>query len=256
MENVATCKINDKIAEITINRPKQYNSFNKTLRVELKALMDALEANETVRVAILKGAGPGFSAGADLNEPFPPPISNHLKKDYLPIFERIISSRLLYIAQVHGSAAGISAGMAMACDFLVMSDTSKISMIFSNVGLVPDGGSTWLLERALGYRKALQIIAESDHVSAEECLNFGLANKIFPAEELEVETLSWAKKLSVRAPLALSASKKLLRESPNKSFHEAFLLEALAQDAMSVSEDFHNARLAFLKKEKPVFKGK
>ena len=255
-EEILKYTINGSVAEVILSRPKQYNSFNSKLRQDLPELLDSLEESPDVRVVLITGSGPGFTAGADLNENFPPPISEHLQTEYKPIFDRIVSSRLLYVAAVHGSAAGIGAALAMACDLMIMSETSKISLIFSNIGLVPDGGATWFLQHAMGYRKALQLIVEGGHIKSEECLKYGLANKVVPDHDLKNASMSWAKELSERAPLATAASKRLLRKSFNSSYEQAFMAEALEQDKVSISEDFVSAREAFFKKTKPIFKGK
>ena len=89
---------------------------------------------------------------------------------------------------VHGSAAGIGAALAMTCDLLIMGEKAKISVIFTNLGLIPDGGATWLLQQALGYRRTLQIIAEGGHISSQECFLNGLANKVVRESELLTET--------------------------------------------------------------------
>jgi 2-(1,2-epoxy-1,2-dihydrophenyl)acetyl-CoA isomerase len=255
-DEVLKYTIKDSVAEVILHRPKQYNSFNNKLRKDLPELLDSFETSLDVRVVLICGSGPGFTAGADLNEIFPPPISEHLQTEYKPIFDKIVSSRLLYVASVHGSAAGIGAALAMACDLLIMSETAKISLIFSNIGLVPDGGTTWFLQHALGYRKALQLIVEGGHIKAGECLKYGLANKVVSDDELKSESRRWAKELSERAPLATAASKRLLRKTFNSSYEQAFISEALEQDKVSISEDFANAREAFFKKVKPVFQGK
>ena len=256
LKEFLSCTVDGSTAEIKLARPKQYNSFNAGLRRELVDTIKELEDRDEVRLIILRGSGPGFTAGADLNEPFPPPISEHLECEYRPIFEAINNSKLLIIAAVHGSAAGIGAALAMTCDFLIMSESARISVIFSNIGLVPDGGSTWFLHQALGYRKALQLVVEGGYLSAADCLQYGIANKVVKDSELEVESKKWADALSKRAPLANEAAKRLLRAVSNKSYGEAFESEALEQDKLSVSEDFHNARIAFLKKVKPKFMGR
>ena len=248
--------VENRIATIVLSRPDSYNSFNQKLRKELRSVLMKIEEDPEVLIVLLKGKGKGFSAGADLNEPFPPPISEHLEVEYKPIFEMIIKSRLLFISVVHGSAAGISSALAMVCDFMIMGKDAKISLIFSNIGLVPDGGATWLLERAMGYKKALEVIVEGKHISAEECLKFGLANKIVDEKDLDHEAKKWASSLSKRAPLAFSASKKLLRKVSSIDYVSSFHEEAKLQDKMSISKDFFNARTAFLKKQKPIFEGK
>ena len=254
-EEVVKFNLRGSVAEVILTRPEQYNAFNNKLRKNLPELLGRLEKIPNLRVVILKGSGPGFTAGADLNEGFPSPISKHLKDDYKPIFDKILTSRLLYIAGVHGSAAGIGAALAMACDFLVMTEKAKLSMIFSNIGLVPDGGSTWFLYQALGYRKALELIVEGRYLSATECLKSGLANKIVSDDDFEDELFNWGQKLSERAPLASTGAKRLLRGCFNATYEQAFLAEALEQDVVSVSKDFFNAIQAFFKKQKPVFKG-
>ncbi len=248
--------VSASVAEIELFRPKQYNSFNEVLRKELVDTIKELEKMDGIRVVILRGSGPGFTAGADLNEPFPPPISQHLKDEYKPIFEAIANSRLLIIAAVHGSAAGIGAALAMVCDFLIMAESSRISIIFSNIGLVPDGGATWFLYQALGYKKALQLIVEGGYLSAKDCKKYGIANKVVKDDQLASDARKWADALSERAPLANEAAKRLLRRVSEKTYVEAFISEALEQDKVSISEDFQNARIAFLKKLKPKFSGK
>ena len=248
--------VSASVAEIELFRPKQYNSFNEVLRKELVDTIKELEKMDGIRVVILRGSGPGFTAGADLNEPFPPPISQHLKDEYKPIFEAIANSRLLIIAAVHGSAAGIGAALAMVCDFLIMAESSRISIIFSNIGLVPDGGATWFLYQALGYKKALQLIVEGGYLSAKDCKKYGIANKVVKDDQLASDARQWADALSERAPLANEAAKRLLRRVSEKTYVEAFISEALEQDKVSISEDFQNARIAFLKKLKPKFSGK
>ncbi len=255
-EECLTFLITDSVAEVTLNRPKQYNAFNNKLREDLPELLEKLEGMQKVRVVVIRGSGPGFTAGADLNEGFPPPISKHLEKEYKPIFDKIVNSRLLYVASVHGSAAGIGSALALACDFLIMSKSAKLSMIFSNIGLVPDGGATWLLEKALGYRQALQLVVEGGKLSSDECVKCGLANKVVSDDKLYEESKKWAHLLASRPPLASAAAKRLLRKAPSYSYEEAFMAEAFEQDKVSVSEDFSNAVTSFFKKEKPIFKGK
>ena len=255
-EEYLTFLITNSVAEVTLNRPTQYNAFNNKLREDLPELLEKLEGMPKVRVVVIRGSGPGFTAGADLKEGFPPPISEHLEKEYKPIFDKIVKSRLLYIASVHGSAAGIGSALALACDFLIMSKSAKLSMIFSNIGLVPDGGATWLLEKALGYRQALQLVVEGGKLSSVECVKCGLANKVVPDDKLYEESNKWAHLLASRPPLASSAAKRLLRKAPSYSYDEAFMAEAFEQDKVSISEDFNNAVTSFFKKEQPIFKGK
>ena len=160
------------------------------------------------------------------------------------------------IAQVHGSAAGIGAALALVCDLVIMSEDAYMYLAFAAIGLVPDGGLNWLLFNALGPRRAFEIITEGKKIPASECLPLGMCNEVVPAEELDSAVLNRAAKLSSGAPLAQAAVKKLLRQMSELSYSQAINAEAELQQALAESEDCRNAVAAFFKKEKPVFKGK
>ena len=247
--------ITDHVVEVLINRPENYNTFNTKLRLILTENLQKIDQNKDVRIVILRGEGPGFCAGADLNDGGQMPPSKQLLDEYFPIFETISKSQKLYIAAVHGSAAGIGTALAMNCDFTVMAASSRISMVFSNIGLVPDGGATYLLQKSLGYRKALEVIVSGSHLSAEECLNYGLANKIFEDGSFIDDVRNWAEELSQRSPLAASAAKQVMREDTFKAFCDRFTHEAREQDNLMLSNDFKAAVESFFKKEKPTFTG-
>ena len=166
--SVIEYKASDGVANICLSRPKQYNSLNGELRKNFLQILDEVENDISIRVVIISGAGPGFCAGADLIETTAEDIPIQLENEYKPIFEKIVNGKKIFIAAVHGSAAGIGSTLALACDFLVMSKNSKLSFVFSNIGLIPDGGAHWLLAQKLGYNKALEFIINGEHVSAIE----------------------------------------------------------------------------------------
>ena len=145
-----------------------------------------------LRVVILKGAGRSFSAGADISGEMAEPISFHLDSDYKPFLTGIEKSDKLWIAQVHGAAAGIGAALAMNCDLVVMAEDAYIYMAFAAIGLIPDGGNTQLLLQYLGYHRALQAVLEGRKLDAQECLASGIANKVVSGDELEPVTMAWA----------------------------------------------------------------
>ena len=175
-ENVIEFKVLDGVANILLSRPKQYNSLNGELRNKFLQMLNEIENDISIRVIVIRGAGPGFCAGADLIETSAEDIPIQLENEYKPIFEKIVNGKKIFIAAVHGSAAGIGSTLALACDFLVMSQNSKLSFVFSNIGLIPDGGAHWSLSQKLGYNKALEFIVNGEHVSATECEKLGLAN--------------------------------------------------------------------------------
>ena len=162
--NSETLQINieSPIATVTLNRPNVLNAFNEQLVLDLQKAFKNLAEDESVRIIILTGSGKGFSAGADLTERETSwdsdcPSKDALLRGYMPIFNEIVGMPKIVIAAINGPAAGIGAALAMACDLRVMTKSSYILSVFSNIALVPDGGLNWLLTRFLGYAKALEL---------------------------------------------------------------------------------------------------
>lgn len=247
--------VDGAVARITLNRPDVFNAMNRELRDALKQAIQKIHVNDEIRVVILTGNGPGFSAGTDLSEKIDGPASLMLEQEYRPILSAIASSPKIWIAQVHGSAAGIGAALAMNCDLMTMSDSATLYMAFAAIGLVPDGGSTWLLHRGLGYKRTLQAILEGRKTPAAEAVDLGLANSIHPTEQLAEETLGLARRIAEGAPLANAATKRLLRAVDGMSYDNAFAAEAREQTDLFDSKDFREGVQAFFEKRKPNFKG-
>ena len=243
------------VATITLNRPKQFNAFNTTLRAELLQAVEDVNADDAIRVVVLKGAGRGFSAGADLTDELPDPISQQIDTEYKPVLSRIFDGPKIYIAQVHGTAAGIGAALAMSCDLMVMEENASIYMAFAAIALIPDGGNTWLLLQQMGYRRALAAILEGKHIPAPDCLDLGLTNKTADAEGLDEAVANWARAIAAKAPMANAAAKRLLRSVGTVSFQDAISQEGQEQNPLIRSNDFRRGVEAFFAKEKPEFLG-
>lgn len=246
---------NGPVARVTLNRPEVYNAFDKTLRAELSAVFDLVEAAEGIRVCILKGAGKGFSAGGDITDFGYDPISDLIVGEFLPLFEKVDKGNVIYIAQIHGSCAGIAAALAMTCDFITMAEDSALYMAFAAIALAPDGGNTFHLMNAMGYRRALEAIIEGRHIPAPECKALGIANRVHPAPELETETMAWATRIAATAPLATAATKRVLRSMVGRTWSETVRAEAEEQNALIKSKDFKRGIAAFREKSSPTFLG-
>lgn len=231
------------------------NAFDKTLRAELSAVFDLVEAAEGIRVCILKGAGKGFSAGGDITDFGYDPISDLIVGEFLPLFEKVDKGNVIYIAQIHGSCAGIAAALAMTCDFITMAEDSALYMAFAAIALAPDGGNTFHLMNAMGYRRALEAIIEGRHIPAPECKALGIANRVHPAPELETETMAWATRIAATAPLATAATKRVLRSMVGRTWSETVRAEAEEQNALIKSKDFKRGIAAFREKSSPTFLG-
>ncbi len=247
--------ITGAIATVTLNRPERLNAFNAELKLAMRTAVGRLNDNDDVRVVILKGAGRSFSAGADISGEMAEPISFHLDSDYKPFLTGIEKSDKVWIAQVHGAAAGIGAALAMNCDLISMADDAYLYMAFAAIGLIPDGGNTQLLLNYLGYHRALEAVLEGRKLTAEECFASGIANKVIGADDLDRHTFEWAEKLTSTAPLAMAGAKRLLRNVGSMSFGDAITQEGLEQTPLLRSADFKEGVRAFLDKRKPEWSG-
>jgi 2-(1,2-epoxy-1,2-dihydrophenyl)acetyl-CoA isomerase len=137
-----------------------------------------------------------------------------------------------------------------------MADDSYLYQAFSAIGLMPDGGATWLLLQKLGYQRAIDIAVNAGRLGAQQCLELGLANRVVAADQLMLETQAWAEKMAGGAPLAQAAVKKLMRKALSMSYAEVVNEEAIEQNKLIKSEDSRNAVVAFFAKRKAIFVGK
>ncbi|MEM7214661.1 MAG: enoyl-CoA hydratase/isomerase family protein [Pseudomonadota bacterium] len=254
--NVLDYSVDGPVCTIMLNRPDSLNSFNRELRADLLKALQAAETDSAIRVVILKGSGKGFCAGADLGEGLDRDIGNELREEYKPFLMAIHNSSKVIIAQAHGCVAGIGAGLAMACDIVVMSENAYLYMAFAAIGLIPDGGINWHLYKALGPRKAFETIVEGKRLSAQECLEHGICNQVVPRDQLEKQVRERAEKIAAGAPLAQAALKAMFRGVGDLDLSQAISRESEIQQPLTESEDCRNAIDAFFRKEKPVFEGK
>lgn len=255
-QEVLKTEIDGAVATLTLNRPEKMNAFDDTLKAALRHQVGVIGDMDAVRVVILKGAGRGFGAGADLSSGPINPRFGHMDTEYKPFLTGIERSDKIWIAQVHGAAAGAAAGLAMTCDFVTMSEDAYIYLAFAAIGLVPDAGNIHHLFHHLGYRRALQAVLEGRKFTAVECLEAGIANKVVAADALEETTKAWAVALSESAPLAMAAAKRLMRKAPLMTLGEMITEEGYEQAPLLKSEDCYEGVAAFFQKRKPVFKGK
>ncbi len=253
---VLTVSLDGPVATLTLNRPERFNALNDELRAALRTAVSDINKMENVRVVILKGEGRGFCAGADLGGGMERPDPDHINKEYKPALVGIAESDKIWIAQIHGTAAGIGAAYAMNCDLVTMADDATIYMAFAAIALIPDGGNTQLLLQNMGYHRALEAVLEGHKISAEDCAKYGLVNKLFPLDKLDHETKEWAQRLASGGPLAMAATKRILRTVGQISYSDAISAEAKEQHPLLNSEDFKTGVEAFFEKKKPVFKGK
>ncbi|MCH8249024.1 MAG: enoyl-CoA hydratase/isomerase family protein [Proteobacteria bacterium] len=248
----------DAVAIISMNRPDSLNGFTTELCADLLLAIEKAQRDDSVRIIVLTGEGRAFSAGADLKQGFvgDRTTQGKLLFEYAPVLTAIAQIPKPVIAAVPGFAAGIGLSFAMHCDLLVMADDSFLLSPFTTISLVPDGGANWLLVRQLGYHRAYQLSIESERVSAERCLELGIANKVVAKDELRDATIAWAKELSKRAPLSLAATKKVMRYAMDNDWFSCFTMEAEEQEKLRASDDAKEGVAAFFEKREANFTGK
>lgn len=249
---------NGHVATILLNRPATLNAFSTTMRAELLDAFTQADANDQVRVVVFGSTSKAFSSGADLTEGLGghQAVEDVIMLEYAPILDKMATLKKPIIAAVPGVMAGIGAAFAMNSDLVMMADTGSLLMAFSNIALVPDGGASWMLLRHLGYQRAFQLIVEGGRLSAHDCLEAGIANKLVPADQLVDEVQSWAQDLAQRAPIALRETKQILRNAAALDYSQTVALEAKTQNICMTTQDATEAVQAFLEKRTAVFTGK
>lgn len=245
------------VATITLNRPDSLNSFNDDMRVELASATAQAREDSAIRAVILTGAGRCFSAGADLKAGFKTgeEVEQILNEEYRPSLVDIAEMDKPVISAINGFAAGIGLSYALVCDLAVMGENAFLLSPFSSIGLIPDGGSTWLLARAMGHMNAYQMAVENDRLPAARCRELGLVNKTVADDALMETAGEWATRLTGKAPLALARTKKMMRQAPTLSYADAIGAEAALQRLCFDSADCKEGITAFLEKREPRFTG-
>ena len=200
MEKAVIYEVKDSVATITLNRPDRYNAVNQALVDGISDSLNKASNDENVRSVVLTGSGKGFCAGADMSvfgqKATPEQRRDYLIDQYQPLLGKFFDLKKPIIGAINGTAAGVGASFALACDFRVMSSESAILFAFINIGLGPDGGASWLLSRQVGYSKALEIATSGKKVLGDECLELGLTNKIVEKNSILTQAQKWALELA------------------------------------------------------------
>ena len=248
------------VAIVRLNRPDNLNAIDSVLRAELLPAVRQVNSDDSVRVVVLTGAGRAFSAGADLAE-MPTTqggefyVEDELNHQYKPALMEIYNAPKPWISAINGPCAGIGSAFGMVCDLTVMADNAFIYQAFAAISLVPDGGATWHLARALGRKRAYEVIVTGEKISAEKCLDWGLCNRVSPAESLVEDTVAWANEIAGKAPLSLRYAKEALNNAMLDSVGNTISDEARLQHICINSDDAKEGVLAFMEKRAPVWKG-
>lgn len=250
--NAVEYQVRDAVAWVRMNRPESLNAFNEDLRRDLLEALRRAADDGAIKVVVLAANGRAFSAGADLMEENPgqSDVTQQLLESYKPILDLIQFMPKPVIGVAPGVAAGVGASVLMSCDQIVMAEGASIYMAFSHIGLVPDGGATWLLFQTLGYHRAFALITEGGSISAEECRELGLARTVLPVDQIDQAAAEIAATLCARSALATAEAKALLRRSATASYNEIFQAEAIVQKRCLQSAESRQAIASFKSKKK------
>jgi 2-(1,2-epoxy-1,2-dihydrophenyl)acetyl-CoA isomerase len=256
-------RIEDGVAQLTLNRPERLNAWNQQFGDELRQAVLEDCADPAVRSVLITGAGRGFSSGADLKDMLeqaakgeqPPDVGEMLRERYHPIIVGIRELPKPVVAAVNGPAVGIGCSLALACDLIWAAESAVFGLAFVNIGLVPDGGSTFLVPAATGKARALEMALLGDPVPASQAYEWGLINRVVPDGKLMEETEALARKLAAGPTLSYANSKRALNNSVLKIMGEQLELEADMQSEMAKTGDFIEGVQAFVEKRDANFKG-
>jgi 2-(1,2-epoxy-1,2-dihydrophenyl)acetyl-CoA isomerase len=242
---------------LTLNRPAALNSFTAEMHGHLLAALDAAAEDRAVRAVVITGAGRGFCAGQDLNDPAmvggEVDVGAVIERHYRPLATRVRSLPVPVVAAVNGVAAGAGANFALCCDLVVAARSASFIQAFSKIGLVPDCGGTWLLPRLVGRARALGLAMLGDKLPAEEAVAMGLIWQAVDDAALMDSALALASRLAAMPVQALVATRRALDEAAPMDFGDALALEAALQRELGHAHDFAEGVAAFKAKRTPSF---
>jgi enoyl-CoA hydratase len=244
-----------RVGLVRLNRPAARNALNHALMGELMEALEAFDADPGVGAMVITGDERAFAAGADIKEMLDVTPVEMLLRDNVSRYDRMRKVKKPIIAAVSGWCLGGGNELAMSCDMIVASETARFGQPEINIGVIPGAGGTQRLTRAVGKAIAMEVILNGRMLTADEALQFGLANRVTPVERTLEEALSLAAEIAGRAPLAV----RLAKEAVNNAF-ESSLSDGLADERRSFyflfsTEDQREGMAAFVEKRKPEWKG-
>lgn len=251
------------VATITLNRPDKSNAFDDEMTRELLDALKQVERDDSIRCAVLTGAGKNFCAGQDLNAflerqgaPDATGVRDHLLNGYNKVVTKIRAIEKPFIAAVNGAAAGAGLGIACACDLRYVSENAKFRMAFVGIGLAPDSGTSFLLPRIVDFGRALDMAITNELVDAREAYAWGLANRVYAPDELMQATLATAQELANAPTRGIGLTKRALNHALTSDLESALDYEAHLQNIAVQTADHVEGVDAFLEKRAPKYRGK
>ncbi|MFJ7965935.1 enoyl-CoA hydratase/isomerase family protein [Streptomyces sp. NPDC096324] len=250
------------VSWITLDRPEAMNALTWDQRERVIELLTAASADPDVRAVVITATGRGFCAGADLRagppagKRVPGDVARTIRLGAQRLIAAVLDCEKPVIAAVNGTAAGIGAHLAFACDLVLAAEPARFIEVFARRGLVPDGGGAHLLPRLVGPQRAKELMFFGDALSAADAERIGLVNRVVPAEELEKTARAWAERLAAGPTRALALTKQLVNASLDTDRATAFAAEAAAQEINMTTADAIEGVTSFVERRSPHFKGR
>lgn len=259
-ETPVLLSIESGIAKITLNRPDRLNAITVDLHAALIEAIDHIEADDSVRVMILTGAGRGFCAGQDLAErkvedDAPLDLGYNVHTYYNPLVRRLKALRFPWIAAVNGVAAGAGASIALLADIVIATESARFNLSFVKIGLIPDSGGTWTLPHLVGQARARGVAMLGQPVPAVDAAAWGMIWKAVPDDEFLSEVAATATALAAAPTTAVMAVRDAIDDAWARSLDEQLDHERDQQRKMGLTEDYREGVRAFKAKRAPQFRG-
>lgn len=254
-------EVDERVGTLTLNHPEVLNATSLEMLREIGAALELVESKaQDIRCVILTGAGRAFCAGANLqgrggDGGAKKSAGVELETVYHPLLRRLRALPCPIVTAVNGVAAGIGMSFALMGDLVLAARSATFLQAFRRIGLVPDGGSTWLLPRRIGLARALELSLLGEKLPAETALAWGLINRVCDDAALMSEARALAANLAAGPTLALAMTRRLYAESMDNSFEDQLNLECRSQILAGRSNDFKEGVTAFLEKRPAKFRG-
>ncbi|MEI5906434.1 enoyl-CoA hydratase [Bacillus spongiae] len=246
------------VATIELNRPKSLNAMNISLLRELLICLKEVKKDDSIKVLILKGKGGAFSSGGDIKEMLAMASEQqfHSVMDIISdIAVTLYTMPKVTVAGIHGASAGLGFSVALACDYIISEEDSKLAMNFIGIGLIPDGGGHFFMEQRLGAAKAKQLIWSGKVIGGQEALMKGLVDEVVASGKLD-QAIEKYKMICLNSPLqAMIKTKQILTENHQSTLEKMLEMEKEGQWIMRTTKDHKEGVQAFIQKRKPNFIG-